>query len=132
MIEGRKAEAVALYQKHAMVGLAEAKEYVENLTEEKTKAPLADDLEGQVISLCKQNSKLLAVKLFAETKNVDLATAFHQVNELLQKHNMQVIQTKPEGFVRQFIKVIYKHLILDPLLRPIWAFITGDQTKLNR
>lgn len=132
MIAGRKAEAVTLYQKFASVGLAEAKEYVENLTEEKKQAPLTADLDGQLLDLCRQNSKVLAVKLFAETKNVDIANAYNHVNQLLQKHNMLPVPTKQERFLPQFFKFIYQHMIVDGLLRPIWAFVTGDQTKLNR
>lgn len=129
LIAGNKMEAVTLYQKTAMVGLAQAKKYVEQLTEEKAETQFTDELEPRLISYIKQNKKVLAVKLFAETKKVDIATAYEHVNQLLKKHHIADVKTNEEGFLLHFAKFVFEHSTIVRLFRKLWAWTTGDRTK---
>ena len=105
------------------------KDYVDNLCDGQVENTLNDDLNTKLITLCKQNNKILAIKLFAETKKVDLKTAFEYINGLQQKHGIPNINSKREGFWVYFFSVTFKHSIFYRPFSSIWNFFSDRKTK---
>lgn len=129
LLAGKKAEAVRLYQTHAAVDFGAAKDYVDNLCDGQVENTLNDDLNTKLITLCKQNNKILAIKLFAETKKVDLKTAFEYINSLQQKQGIPNINSKPTSLWGSFFYVMFKHSIFYRPLSSIWNFFKNRKTK---
>ena len=85
--KGRTVDAVRLYKDVMDAGLAESKNYVDNLIENlmKNQPETKNSLENQVITLIKKGQKLQAVKLYLDNTGCSLMQAKNYVDVLAEK-----------------------------------------------
>ena len=98
LAEGKKIDAVRLYQQQTGAGLAEAKTAVERIErgENPTEAAAAADaVEQQVLDLLKAGKKIDAIKVYRQLAHADLKTAKDAVEALAARHG--VLQSSGSG-----------------------------------
>lgn len=98
--QGRKLEAVKLYQDRTGISLMEAKAAVEALenSEPDTALPGAsadfpEELQPRVLEMLREGQKLKAVKLYRDTQGVALLEAKRAVEALAERHGMSASST---------------------------------------
>jgi len=80
--QGQKIKAIKLYREYYNVGLKEAKDAVENISVIKSEVEINPSSDSQVQYLVSQGQKIQAIKLYKELHNVDLKTAYEEVNKM--------------------------------------------------
>ncbi|WP_228270486.1 ribosomal protein L7/L12 [Acinetobacter guillouiae] len=103
--QGRKVEAVKWVKDHSDLGLKEAKDYVENLTENAYNFAFADTAQSDssrdihlqipqqdIHALIQQNRKIEAIKLVMENSNLGLKDAKDFVEQLTENPNLAINQ----------------------------------------
>ncbi|WP_353161128.1 ribosomal protein L7/L12 [Acinetobacter guillouiae] len=103
--QGRKVEAVKWVKDHSDLGLKEAKDYVENLTENAYNFAFADTAQSDssrdihlqipqqdILALIQQNRKIEAIKLVMENSNLGLKDAKDFVEQLTENPNLAINQ----------------------------------------
>jgi ribosomal protein L7/L12 len=98
--QGKKIEAIREYRAHTGAGLAEAKNVVEQIERGEPLpegAPVADDVDQQILDLMAAGQKIAAIKLYRERTGAGLKEAKDAVEGLAARHGI-VAQNKTGCF----------------------------------
>lgn len=103
--QDRKVEAIKWVKDHSDLGLKEAKDYVENLTENSHNLVFADTFQSDsfrninlqipqqdILALIQQNRKIEAIKLVMENSNLGLKDAKNFVEQLTENPHLTINQ----------------------------------------
>lgn len=110
--ENRKLDAVKFYKELTGAGLAESKDYVDNLAENASKKSLEkpattlfsteNNLDNQILTLIQKGQKLQAIKLHLDNTKTSLLESKNYVEDLAEKNGFEKTITtnvKPNNYL---------------------------------
>jgi len=83
VFQNKKIQAIKLYREYHNVGLKEAKEAIDRMSVIKSEQELNNSSDKEIQELVTQGQKIKAIKLYRELYNVDLKTAYEEINKML-------------------------------------------------
>jgi ribosomal protein L7/L12 len=124
-----KLAAIAYCRETLNLGLKEAKDYVENLLEQRPNiiSENTHDLERKIRQLLALDKKLEAIKLHKETMNCDLKTSYDYINEILEPKKVMPSTIQMKEGSKQMPEQIVPPNTETNWFKSILRFFTGDK-----